>query len=266
MQVQPQDVAAINRLAAFLALDDFADGEPVEKQVAERGVDCVVLAGNSVLQTAEGAFRLVANGACPILLISGGIGHSTNLLRDTVSSHPVYGAIATEGRSEADIFKDMARTFWSIDESRILIDDTSTNCGENASFSRRVLERSGRSIHSILIVQDPTMQRRTDATFRHVWRDKPGTQFFSWPTFTPQVRMAEDGLRFVPESADKAWPMARFLSLLLGEIPRLRDDASGYGPNGKGFIGHVDIPPDVEAAYAILKARAGQGLGNRLLA
>ncbi len=36
--------------------------------------------------------------------------------------------------------------------------------------------------------------------------------------------------------------MGRYLALLLGELPRLLDNAQGYGPNGKGFITHVDFP------------------------
>lgn len=30
-----------------------------------------------------------------------------------------------------------------------------------------------------------------------------------------------------------------------GEIPRLRDDVNGYGPKGKKFIAHVNIPDKV---------------------
>lgn len=51
------------------------------------------------------------------------------------------------------------------------------------------------------------------------------------------------------------WDVSRFISLLLGEIPRLRDDTMGYGPNGKGFIDHVDIPAEVEDAHAWLAGR-----------
>jgi hypothetical protein len=43
--------------------------------------------------------------------------------------------------------------------------------------------------------------------------------------------------------------MERFVSLVMGEIPRLRNDENGYGPNGRGYIVAVDIPPAVEAAY-----------------
>ena len=39
------------------------------------------------------------------------------------------------------------------------------------------------------------------------------------------------------------------LSLLTGEIRRLRDDEHGYGPRGKGFLPHVDIPEDVMDAW-----------------
>ncbi|MDI2091081.1 hypothetical protein [Commensalibacter oyaizuii] len=41
--------------------------------------------------------------------------------------------------------------------------------------------------------------------------------------------------------------------MLLDEIPRLRDDKNSYGPKGKNFIAHVDMPEDVENAYYHLK-------------
>ena len=63
-----------------------------------------------------------------------------------------------------------------------------------------------------------------------------------------------DAMGFVPEP-EGMWDAARYVSLLMGEIPRLRDDADGYGPRGKGFIAHVDVPEAVLAAYEWLKAR-----------
>jgi hypothetical protein len=42
----------------------------------------------------------------------------------------------------------------------------------------------------------------------------------------------------------------------MGEVPRLRDDTDGYGPRGRDFIAHVDLPQEVEIAYlALLDAR-----------
>jgi len=49
------------------------------------------------------------------------------------------------------------------------------------------------------------------------------------------------------------WEMERYISLLMGEIPRLTDNEEGYGPLGKNYIVHVDIPQDVEEAFAEMK-------------
>ena len=49
------------------------------------------------------------------------------------------------------------------------------------------------------------------------------------------------------------WDMERYITLLMGEIPRLSDDKNGYGPQGKNFISHVDIPQEVRDAFEELK-------------
>lgn len=48
------------------------------------------------------------------------------------------------------------------------------------------------------------------------------------------------------------WDMERYISLLLGEIPRLSDDENGYGPKGRDFIAHVEIPEQVKEAFGEL--------------
>lgn len=45
------------------------------------------------------------------------------------------------------------------------------------------------------------------------------------------------------------WDINRYISLLMGEIPRLSDDVNGYGPKGKDFIAHVEIPQEVRGAF-----------------
>jgi len=229
------------------------------RRLAEQGIDCIVWAGNAVLHTAEQAFRLVRDGSIPRILLSGGIGHSTALLWQEVRRHETYRAVAVENRPEAQILRDIAERFWQVDPARILVEDASTNSGENAAFSRRLLEERGIGADTVLLVQDPTMQRRADATFRHVWRDRPQVRFRNWPTFTPKVAAENGELRYDLAPVAGLWPMERFLSLVMGEIPRLRNDASGYGPRGKGFIAAVDIPDAVEAAYA----RLAGGTGSR---
>jgi len=151
---------------------------------------------------------------------------------------------------------------WGIDRSRILTETASTNCGENALFSRRALEAGARRIQTAILVQDPTMQRRSHAAFEHVWRDAPVT-LLSCPTFVPIVRSEGEQLSFENRGMAGLWPMERFVSLILGEIPRLRDDESGYGPKGRGFIAHVDVPGGVLAAFSRLADHFHGLVGDR---
>ena len=58
------------------------------------------------------------------------------------------------------------------------------------------------------------------------------------------------------------WSIDRYVNLLMGEIPRLLDDENGYGPKGKDFIAHVDIPEDVKSAFNELKKIYGNEVRN----
>lgn len=148
---------------------------------------------------------------------------------------------------------------------QILFEDQSTNCGANAAETRRVLERNGVDVRSMVVVQDPTMSLRTKAAFEKVFEDVGvgvEVEVRCCPTFVPRVRMGEGGeVVWDVEGLEvgSVWEMERFLDLLMGEVPRLRDDGNGYGPRGKGFITHVDVPREVEEAWESLR----DVLGNK---
>jgi hypothetical protein len=120
-------LAAANRLGQWLALDDFT--------VQASAVDIVVLAGNAVIPTIDAACRLAADVGVP-LLISGGVGHSTVFLYDAVRNDPRYRSVPVDGRPEAHILADIAHRFWHIPRDKIVVEDRSTNCGENALYPR----------------------------------------------------------------------------------------------------------------------------------
>lgn len=262
MQFSDCQVADINLLAAFLSFDQTHNATP--RQMAENHrAGMLVLLGNAVLTTAEGAFQALAAGAAPKILIAGGVGHATGLLYQAVERHPVYGGLPTTGRSEAEILRDIGRRYFGLADEQVLLETQSTNCGENALLARRTLEQAGEWPDTLILTQDPLMQRRTDASFRRVWRDSPGVRFINWPTLVPQWEINRDGAGFSGPDAAAGWPVARFMSLLLGEIPRLRDGPGGYGPSGAGFIEHVEIPPRVEAAYGRLSAALNNDFGDR---
>ena len=66
------------------------------------------------------------------------------------------------------------------------------------------------------------------------------------------------GKRDVPELTQAALQKQYgYVNLLMGEIPRLTDDENGYGPCGKNFIAHVDVPEEVRCAFEQLKTVYG---------
>lgn len=258
----PQETLnAANVLGRWLAQNDFA-APPQASQT-----QWVVMAGNAVMPTIEAACHLVSEHGGS-LLISGGIGHSTNFLYEAIAEHPRYQSISCDGEAEATLLAEIAHRFWQIPRERIVVEDQSTNCGENAGFTRRVMEERGIRPDTVTVVQDPTMQRRTMATFTRVWQSVDNApRWLSYPGYVPELVNTPDGVSY-RQPAVGLWPVSRYLSLLLGEVPRLRDDAQGYGPRGKDFIAHVDIPAEVEAAWQHLSAdpQLQQVLASRTMA
>lgn len=240
-------LAAANALGAWLAQNDFV-GKPAPVRA-----DIVILAGNAVLPCIDAACKLAIAQKTP-LLISGGVGHSTTFLYAAIARHTRYNTVRTTGRSEAAILADIARHFWQLDPSQLLIEERSSNCGENARFSIDMLVSQQIKPKTALIIQDPTMQRRTLATFaRSSQHCSDAPHWLSWPAFTPSLINTPEGVAFQPQQ-EGLWSIDRYLALILGEIPRLRDDAAGYGPNGRDYLIHVEIPPAIEEAWQWLKA------------
>ncbi|WP_455852505.1 YdcF family protein [Pantoea endophytica] len=250
MQLNNHQIQDINTLAAWLALDQMPQDGSLD-------IDLAILAGHAVLPNVEAVIAVAKKYLLP-LLISGGIGHSTSLLVEMLATHPLYRQIDSKGKSEAELLGDVARVFAALPDDLLLLETASRNCGENAAFSQKLLDEHSWQPQRVLLVQDPLMQRRTWETFRYQWRDRADApEFISWPVFVPQVKMDAGMLRIIGAPPQGLWSMERFLSLLMGEIQRLRDDENGYGPRGKGFLGHVEVPEEVEAGWQRLKQLPG---------
>ncbi|HCS3345169.1 TPA: YdcF family protein, partial [Shigella flexneri] len=101
-------------------------------------------------------------------------------------------------RAEATILVDIAHQFWHIPHEKIWIEDQSANCGENARFSITLLNQAVERVHTAIVVQDPTMQRRTMATFRRMTGDNPDApRWLSYPGFVPQLGNNADSVIFI---------------------------------------------------------------------
>lgn len=109
------------------------------------------------------------------------------------------------------------------------------------------------------------MSLRTIASFDKAFEDVPKDsrpQFLACPVFVPQVQMINGELVYLLDGndgirAEDLWETERLCELLVGEVARLKDDENGYGPKGKGFIGHVDVPVEVEESARRVREQLG---------
>ncbi|MEJ5118922.1 YdcF family protein [Gluconobacter cerinus] len=236
------DTNAVNAISAFLALDNMP-------QPGSPPVDLVIHAGNAILETAHAACKAAFDANCP-LLFSGGIGHSTALLVETVRAENLLPEVYLKERSEAEIFGALASEVWKFPREKLILETSSTNCGENATFTKIRLRELGLELRTAILFQDPTMQLRTFVTFQKAWQEASCTTVFhSCPTFVPRLEMRDGIVTYAADLPSGLWSSERFMSLIMGEIPRLRDNENGYGPRGRGFIPHVVIPSEIETAY-----------------
>lgn len=241
----------INRIAKFLAVRDISDLEYIEleKIFGIKKVDILVLLGNSIPYTIECAVNAYKNNLCDKILINGGIGHSTELLRNEIRKDSRLNFIDVENKAEADIFYEIMTKIYNVDSDKIIIENKSTNCGDNAKKAVELLKELSISYNSLLLIQDPTMQLRTYAAFLK-YVDIKNVKIINYSPFIPSINC---DLILNNKDINGIWNEQRYFELIMGEIPRLKDDANGYGPNGKNFIAHIDIPLEIEKDYEVLK-------------
>ncbi|EXG81206.1 YdcF family protein [Cryptosporangium arvum] len=238
-----QPGVAVNTLVEFCARRDVAELTPD----ALGPVDVVILFGGSILAGGDVFARAIADRVAGHFVIVGGQGHSTDALRDTCRN--VLGWDDVDGRSEAALFDRYLRERHGVEADRL--ETASTNCGTNVRNALELLAAERVPHRRIVIIQDASMQLRMHACFRLLAPDLEVVNFAAH-----QARVDEH-LRIVNPPLGM-WSPERYLTLLMGEVPRLTDDEHGYGPAGRGFIAHVDVPAPVREAHAALLA-AGVG-------
>ena len=237
-------IRAADTLCAYLARRDIPalSAPEIKKKTGFSRADALFAYGCDLTEVPECAARAFHLGLCKMLLFSGGIGHGTDALRKNAQAK--YG-IERPGCAEADIMAEIAIRFLNVPATKVLVENASSNSGENASFSIALLKKSRISCSSILLVQDPLMQQRSHlATQKYL---EPGCRLISFAPFLPRL---EETL---------PWPEKRFWQLLLREIPRIYDDENGYGPKGRHFIVHADVPDNVIKSYRFLAGAVSSG-------
>jgi uncharacterized SAM-binding protein YcdF (DUF218 family) len=182
----------------------------------------LVLCSHDRLVAATGA-QLFLDGWAPLLMFSGGLG--------AITKHLWH-------EPEADQFARMAIEL-GVPADRILIENQSTNTGENVMFSRRVLAARGLDPDTFLVVQKPYMERRSWATFRKVWPEKAVI------VTSPQVSFRD----YLARYSNDALTADDVIAIMVGDLQRIQVYPA------KGFQIPQEIPPDVLDAYEQLIRR-----------
>jgi uncharacterized SAM-binding protein YcdF (DUF218 family) len=184
--------------------------------------DAILVLCSHDLAIAGYAAGLFREGWAPLLVCSGGLGSITKHLW----SEP-----------EADQFARIAAGI-GVPGDRILVENRSTNTGQNVEFTRALLDQLGLHPQSFLLVLAPYMERRGYATFARVW---PGPRVI---VASPRVSFDEYAARF----ANPALSRDDLISIVAGDLQRIRSHAQ------KGFQIEQEIPADVWAAFEELVA------------
>ena len=175
--------------------------------------DCILALGSHDLRVAERASELYHEGLAPLVIMSGGFG---NFTKDTWTE------------SEADQFAAVAIKK-GVPAAAILIENRSTNTGENILFTQQLLKEKGLHPQSFILVQKPYMERRAYATFMKHW---PGKKLL---VTSPQISFVQYPTKDIP--------LEKVINIMTGDLQRIKLYPA------KGFQVYQEIPPEVRAAY-----------------
>ena len=186
----------------------------------------VVLCSHDTRVAARGAELLIA-GWAPLLVFSGGLGGITR----TLWQEP-----------EADLFARVAVELGA-PAGRILVENRSTNTGENVRFTRRLLDERRIAVQRLIVVQKPYMERRSYATFKKVW---PEPELI---VTSPRVPLDQ----YLRDYSNQSLSTDEVISIMVGDLQRIRVYAE------RGFQIPQPIPEEVWAAFEALVAAGYAG-------
>lgn len=245
--MQNRIAECINTLGSFLGKRDVPDltSDALKSKYGIERADIMVLFGGSIMCGGDVLAEAIKNKIAKKYIIVGGAGHTTETLREKI--HAAFPNIETDDLTEAELFQSYLKTVHGLKAD--FLECESTNCGNNITCLLDLIREEELPFRSIILAQDATMQYRMEAGLRNY---AAGTLIINFATYRANVIVKNS--RLVYENDIKGmWDMNRYITLLMGEILRLSDNADGYGPNGKDYIAHVDIPIEVETAFMELK-------------
>lgn len=238
---------AVNLLGRFCGRRDVPEftREALRQRCGVDQADVMALFGGSILCGGDVLAEAMRAGVARRYVIVGGEGHTTQRLRDIMARE--LPGFETDGMPEARLFAQYLKLRHGLEVD--FLECESTNCGNNITNLLEMLRKNSVECNTLILTQDASMQLRMSAGLR---RHAPEITPVNYAAYAAEVEVRNGELTF-RDAPRGMWSMERYITLLMGEIPRLRDDAEGYGPRGRGFIAHVDVPEEVERAFAFLR-------------
>lgn len=191
--------------------------------------DAILVLCSHDKRVAERGAQLFLEGRAPLLIFAGGLGSVTR----GMWSEP-----------EADQFAEIAIGM-GVPSERIIIENKSTNTGENILFTKQLLAEKHLDPRKFILVQKPYMERRSFATFRKLWPEKD--------VLVTSLKVSLD--EYLEGYANKELSKDDVISIMVGDLQRIKLYAE------KGFQIHQEIPHDVWSTYEeLVKAGYNQRL------
>ena len=233
----------LNILGHFCGRRDVAalTQENLSAFCGRKQADAMVLFGGSILCGIDVLAEAIRSQAARQYIIAGGAGHTTATLQEKARS--LFPGCKATGETEAELFAALLQHRHGLQAD--FLETHSTNCGNNITNLLALLSQNHIPADNLILTQDATMQQRMDAVLR---KYKPDCCIVNFASYEAHVVVKKDALCF-QQDIFGMWSMDRYITLLMGELPRLQDTPSGYGPQGKNYLAHVAIPASVSRAF-----------------
>lgn len=175
--------------------------------------DAILVLGSHDLRVAMRGAELYLQQYAPIIIFSGGLGNFTKEMWD---------------EKEADKFAKIALQM-GVPAKDILIENKSTNTGENILFTQKLLQEKNLNPQSFILVQKPYMERRSYATFMKHWGNK------TLMVTSPQISFEDYPTEEIP--------LEKVINIMVGDFQRIKEYPA------LGFQIEQPIPDEIMFAY-----------------
>lgn len=231
----------LNRLSRFCGPRDLSEltQTALQEKYQRSQADIAILFGGSILAGGDVLAEAIQHNIAKKYMIVGGYGHTTaSLMKEMQKELPTLKAA-----SEAELFAAYLKEKYDLTVD--YLETKSTNSGNNVTNCLEILQKEAIPLNTLILIQDAAMQKRITAGFR---KYLPEALLIDYAAYEAEFIETAQGLTY-SDTIKGMWPVQRYISLLLGEIPRLTDDKNGYGPKGADYIAHVEIPAEVRIAF-----------------